>query len=102
MRWFMPVAVTAVGCWLSGIARVEAAPEVIGLRDGHQVVGEVVAEKANALYVDLGFDILRIPRDQVIQRGKPGEGGTTSSTAARASDADPTGFSFTGPLKAAP
>src|SRR3954452_16069091 len=101
MRWFVPVAVTALGGLLTGLGRVEGAPELIGLRDGHQVTGEVVAEKANALYVDLGFDILRIPRDQVVHRGKLGEGGSPG-VAARGSDADPTGFSFSGPLKSAP
>jgi serine protease Do len=102
MRWFVPVAVTALGGLLTGLGRVEAAPEQIGLRDGHQVTGEVVAEKANALYVDLGFDILRIPRDQVVNRGKPGEGGAPALPAPRGSDADPTGFWSSGPLKAAP
>jgi serine protease Do len=107
MRWFVPVAVTALGAVMGGVGSAEAAPEVIGLRDGHQVTGEVVAEKAGALYVDLGFDILRIPRDQVIHRGKPGEGGSgvgggVGISAARSSDADPTGFWFAGPLKPAP
>src|SRR5438128_2432475 len=104
MRWFVPVAVTALGGWplLSGGGRVEAAPELIGLRDGHQVTGEVVAEKANALYVDLGFDILKIPRDQVIHRGKPGEGSASAAAATHVNDADPTGFSFSGPLRPAP
>jgi serine protease Do len=103
MRWFVPVAVTAVGIGLGGLGagRVAAAPEEIGLRDGHQVTGEVIAEKANALYVDLGFDILRIPRDQVVHRGKPGEGGP-GAAGARAVDSDPSGFSFSGPLKPAP
>ncbi len=101
MRWFVPVAVTALGAAAGGFGSAQAAPELIGLRDGHQVTGEVVAEKAGALYVDLGFDILRIPRDQVVHRGKPGEGGR-ASTAARVSDADPTGFTFSGPLKTAP
>src|SRR4051794_25627431 len=102
MRWFVPVAVTALVGVLTGLGRVEAAPELIGLRDGHQVTGEVVAEKANALYVDLGFDILRIPRDQVVHRGKPGEGSAPASAASRGSDADPTGFWSPGPLKPAP
>src|SRR4051812_16439713 len=103
MRWFVPVAVTALGGLLTGLGRVEGAPELIGLRDGHQVTGEVIAEKANALYVDLGFDILRIPRDQVVHRGKPGEGGGgTAAVGARAGDADPSGFWSSGPLKPAP
>jgi serine protease Do len=101
MRWFVPVAVTALGAVVGGVGRVEAASELIGLRDGHQVTGEVVAEKAGALYVDLGFDIVRIPSDQVVHRGKPGEGGGSVSSA-RASDADPTGFWISGPLKTAP
>ena len=101
MRWFVPVAVTALGVVVGGVGRVEAAPELIGLRDGHQVTGEVVAEKAGALYVDLGFDIVRIPRDQVVHRGKPGEGGGSVSPA-RASDSEPTGFWISGPLKPAP
>src|SRR4051812_38406692 len=94
MRWFVTVAATALGIVpvCSGWGRVEAAPEVIGLRDGHQVTGEVVAEKANALYVDLGFDILRIPRDQVVQRSKPGEGSPSGVPSARGGDADANGF----------
>src|SRR3954464_6899288 len=91
MHWSVPVAVTALGVLVVG-GRIEAAPEEIGLRDGHQVSGEVVAEKANALYVDLGFDILRIPRDQIVHRGQPGEGGSPASSVVRSSDADPTGF----------
>src|SRR3954453_21258489 len=101
MRWFVPVAVTALGGLLTGLGRVEGAPELIGLRDGHQVTGEVVAEKANALYVDLGFDILRIPRDQVAHRGKPGAAATATG-AVRAAEADASGFYSVGPLRPAP
>ena len=69
-----PVAVAVLGPLVWAGSAGWAGHEVIGLKDGHQVTGEVVAEKASALYVDLGFDILRIPRDQIVQRGKPGEG----------------------------
>jgi serine protease Do len=102
MRWFVSVALTTLGIGSFGGERVEGAPELIGLRDGHQVTGEVVAEKAGALYVDLGFDILRIPRDQVVHRGKPAEGFAPAPSGTRPSDVDPTGFTFSGPLKAAP
>src|SRR3954462_10040794 len=102
MRWFVPVAVTALGGLLTGLGRVEGAPELIGLRDGHQVTGEVVAEKANALYVDLGFDILRIPRDQVVHRAKPGEGRPGGVPATRGGGAEPDGFWSWGPLRSAP
>ena len=43
------------------------------LKDGQRITGEVVAEKPNALYVDLGYDILRIPRDQILRRAKVDE-----------------------------
>jgi serine protease Do len=78
-----------------------AATELIRLKDGHEVTGEVVAEKPTALYVDLGFDILRIPRDQVVHRGKPGSAPVAAS-GPRGIDADPAKFYTTGPLRAAP
>src|SRR3954465_6585219 len=101
MRWGVSIAAAAFAGVLLGPVAGWCAVEVIGLKDGHQVTGEVVAEKANALYVDLGFDILRIPRDQVVHRGKPGEGGAAAA-GPRASDADPTGFWSSGPLRSAP
>jgi serine protease Do len=102
MRWYAPVACAVVG--LFGLVPTTGlkASEVIGLKDGHQVTGEVVAEKSNALYVDLGFDILRIPRDFIVNRGKPGQGGRSEPPSSRATEADPTGFFAAGPLKPAP
>ncbi|MBX6313840.1 MAG: trypsin-like peptidase domain-containing protein [Isosphaeraceae bacterium] len=87
-------------CAVAGVAR--AGQEVIELKDGHRVVGEVLAEKAQALYVDLGFDVLRIPKDQVIGRRPPGEAGQGHSPVALPSDADPKGFYSTGPGKPRP
>jgi serine protease Do len=101
MRWVSRVAATAFALVLFGPTSGWGAPEVIGLKDGHQVTGEVVAEKPNAVYVDLGFDILRIPRDQIVQRGKPGTAGA-GTVAGHPTDHDPTGFYTTGPQKAAP
>jgi serine protease Do len=45
--------------------------EAIDLKDGHRVVGTVVAEKPGALYVDLGFDVVKLPRDQIVARHSP-------------------------------
>ncbi len=36
--------------------------ETVTLKDGQRVVGEIVADRPAALYIDLGYDILRIPR----------------------------------------
>jgi serine protease Do len=102
MRWAVPVAAIAFAWPLCVPGLGWGASEVIGLKDGHQVTGEVVAEKPNALYVDLGFDIVRIPRDQVIHRGKPGTFEGSKSASGRVVEGDPTGFYDSGTLKPAP
>ncbi len=75
MRWVVPVAAAALAGLLAGVSPAGAASEIIDLKDGHQVVGEVVAEKPNALFIDLGFDIVKVPRDQVVGRRKGTDGG---------------------------
>ena len=103
MRWVVPVAAAALIGIAAGASPPGADHEVIELKDGHQVVGEVVAEKANALFVDLGFDIVRVPKDQVISRRKGDEAAKGSvAPGAPTLDADPTGFYKTADLKATP
>jgi serine protease Do len=76
--------------------------EAIDLKDGHQVVGTIVAEKPQALYIDLGFDILKVPRDQVVGRHKPSESAPAARVEVPSGDADPKGFYKTGGLKVRP
>ena len=66
--------------------------EVVILKDGQRVTGEVVADKPNALYVDMGYDILRIPRDQVLRRAKVDEATASVKSAARAPSSTPRAF----------
>lgn len=73
--------------------------ETLVLKDGQRVTGDVVAEKPNALYVDLGYDLLRIPRDQIARRAKVDEAAAGPVAAAVGVDADPSGFYSTGVLK---
>jgi serine protease Do len=89
---------------LCTIAAVRAADfETVILKDGQRVTGEVVAEKSTALYIDLGFDILRIPRDQVARRTKMNEAGPTPKGAPRGgTELDASGFFSTGALKPSP
>jgi serine protease Do len=102
MRWCVPVAATAVALIILNPRPGLADAEVISLKDGHQVTGEIVAEKPHALYVDLGFDILRVPREQVLHRGKASEGASTAPASSRSVEADPTGFFTSVPLRVAP
>lgn len=101
MRWIVPVASTVLVGLVFGGAQAGGASEVISLKDGHEVTGDVVAEKPNALYIDLGFDIVRIPRDQVVRRGKPGTAAPEEARG-RASETEPSGFFTLGPLRPAP
>ena len=103
-------------CWLGPVGRGVASlllvaasagwsgHEVITLKDGHQVTGEVVAEKPGALYVDLGFDVVKVPRDQVVSRTRAGVAGSATPAApgAGAYEADASGFFTSRPLKSAP
>ena len=103
MRWVVPVAAVALVGLLAGASPVLAGSEVIELKDGHQVVGEVVAEKANALFVDLGFDIVKVPKDQVVSRRKGDEvAKSAAGPSGPALEVDPAGFYKTADLKSTP
>ncbi len=106
MLWVLPVAASAMLLALPpALDETAKSIEVLELKDGHKVTGEVVAEKPGALYVDLGFDVVRIPRDQVVRRGKADESGSKPADAAAtapAAESDPRGFYSVGPLKARP
>jgi serine protease Do len=92
MRWRRAWTGCLAGSLLVGLSAGWAGQEVIQLKDGHQVTGEVVAEKSTALFVDLGFDVIRVPRDQIVSRGKPGEASRPEEPPVRGDDSDPSGF----------
>lgn len=104
MRWSVPAALAVAAIILPAWAPCDAAPvEVIELKDGHQVVGEVVSEKTAAIYVDLGFDLVRIPRDHIVARRKPGAAALEVPAASgTVAEADPTGFTKFATLKPQP
>ena len=45
--------------------------DLIEMKSGHKIEGDVLKETADALLVDVGFDILRIPVDKIRSRTKP-------------------------------
>src|SRR6266481_159829 len=101
-RTLGPVGRWALAVFLVGAAVGWSGPEVISLKDGHGVTGEVVAEKPNALYVDLGFDVLRVPRDQIVARGAPGTVAAVGVASTRNEDVDPSRFFDSHILRSAP
>lgn len=47
-----------------GLARAE----VIELKSGHKIEGEILKENTDALYVDIGIEIVRVPVDRIRSR----------------------------------
>jgi serine protease Do len=65
------------------VALMGARPElvrgdVIELKSGHRVEGDVLKEQGDVLYVDLGFEVLRVPVSQVRSRTASGANGKTT------------------------
>ncbi|WZO96624.1 trypsin-like peptidase domain-containing protein [Isosphaeraceae bacterium EP7] len=104
MRWVISVTAAAMGmlaCWCPAAHADEA--DVIELKDGHQIVGDVVSEKSGTIYIDIGFDVVRIPRESIVSRRKADEKPTTIQATAREAqdETDSTGFFSTGKPKPA-
>ncbi len=47
--------------------------DLIEMKTGQKIEGDVLKETADAILVDVGFDILRIPLDKIRSRTKPGD-----------------------------
>jgi serine protease Do len=45
--------------------------EIVELKSGHVIQGDVLKEQSDALYVDIGIDVIRVPRDQIRERRQP-------------------------------
>jgi serine protease Do len=77
--------------------------EVVQLRDGHAFIGKVVIEKPEFLFLDMGFDVIRVPRDQVVSRRAVEEGAVDAGLPAPAAIiSDGKGFFRTDPLPSLP
>ena len=102
VRRFQLTALMGFLCVAACSTLAAAEFEVVILKDGQRITGEVVSDKPNALYVDLGYDILRIPRDQVLRRAKIDESVAGAKTSSRGTELDSSGFFTAGVLKPMP
>lgn len=93
-----------IGIVLAGLLTdlAVAQDEVIALKDGKQVIGTVVSEKPGYLYVDIGYELIKIPRDHVVERRKPDEAPKAVSNDGPRIDSDPSGFFRAAALKIKP
>lgn len=95
-RWRWLLMMIAVLGPTALVARGDS--ETITLKDGQKVVGEIVADRATAIFVDLGYDLLRIPKDQIRKRVKGQEMGS-GAQAGRGPEIESSRFYSTGTLK---
>ncbi len=102
VRWLATGALCGSFSLLASGARGAGEFETVLLKDGQRVTGEILSEKATALYVDLGFDVLRIPRDQIVRREKGLAVSAGPSVAARGNELDASGFFTSGVMKPSP
>ncbi len=95
--------VAGVAIPMTSAAVVDGEVTVLELKDGHQVTGQILADKPSSYFVDLGFDVIRVPKDQVVSRRKRGDAEATAGAAAEAAaQGDPKGFFKVGSGRARP
>jgi serine protease Do len=83
------IGLTAIVATVGTALATTGDPEILDLKDGHQITGEILADKPSALWVDLGFDVVKVPKDLIIGRRKKG---TEPAPSVVTSDSDPKGF----------
>ena len=69
---------------LAGGGVSAALADTLQLKDAAAVTGKILAEKPDALVVDLGYTVLVIPRNAITGVTKAGTAATTAATAAPA------------------
>ncbi len=72
---------TIFGCSLVFMAGIALAAESIELKTGQRVEGDVLKEQPDAVYIDLGVEVIRIPTAQIKSRSKVGEKPDSEPTA---------------------
>ncbi|MCA9069132.1 MAG: trypsin-like peptidase domain-containing protein [Planctomycetaceae bacterium] len=71
----LPLMIFAIS--LFGVSTVRA--DLIELKSGHKIQGDVLKETQDHLLVDVGFDILRVPLERIRTRNKVDEETTTNN-----------------------
>ena len=72
MHFVLPVLI----CCVAGVA----SADTIQLKNKAAVTGKVLAEKSDALVVDIGYTVLVIPRNSVVSRTADATGKTPMAT----------------------
>jgi len=60
---FLTVVLCIWAAWWGG----EAAGDTVVLKQGQRITGDILADKQDMLYVDIGVDIVKVPKDQILE-----------------------------------
>lgn len=71
---------------LSLLSPLMADAEVIRLKTGQSLEGQVLKEQAEAIYVDIGIDVIRVPVGQIASRAKEATSAPTTTSAKKVHD----------------
>lgn len=70
---------------LTGVLATASADEV-QLRDKSAVIGRIIAEKPDQVFVDIGYTVIGVPRAQIVKVVRPDEKASTAKTTKKAAD----------------
>ncbi len=84
--------VASLSCGL--LANLPLAADTLTLKDHSALTGKILAEKKDQIYVDLGFTVVMVPRDEIAIIEK--EGGSKATEAGEASPLAPTAVAVWG------
>lgn len=68
MKWPLAFLVMFLSLWTGTTHSSVSAEEIIELKSGYKILGNVLKSDSRLLYVDIGFDVLKVPADDVVAR----------------------------------
>ncbi len=82
LGWILGAGLTPLMACPLGLSDEEEVAEIeLELVGGAVVRGQILITKPEATYLDLGYDLLRIPNDQIVDRRTPGASAGTATRA---------------------
>jgi serine protease Do len=85
MRFYKTI-VLAVVC--AGLFVWPVKADVVLLKGGQKLVGDIVAERQEKIYVDVGFTVIAVPKDDVLEYRYDKEGDTNALSMQSATEAN--------------
>lgn len=83
------IARLAVVALVSAVGLASVSAETLQLKDRTSVSGKILAEKRDAVFVDLGYTVLSVPRDRIAKILKDEEAAPVKESKARPGKATP-------------